>query len=62
MPIRFDGMTEEKAKDKFLQQIEKDKQKEDYAKIHNYNFVVIKYDVEDIEDELIKIINKYSLT
>lgn len=62
MPIRFDGMTEEKAKTKFLQQIEKDKQKEEYAKSNNYNFVVIKYDVENIEDELVKIIKEYSLT
>ena len=62
MPIRFDGMTEDKAKAKFLQQIEKDKQKEDYAKSNNYNFVVIKYDVESIEDELVKIIKEYSLT
>ena len=62
MPVRFDGMTEEKAKDKFIQQIEKDKQKEEYAKSHNYNFVIIKYDVESIEDELVKIIKEYSLT
>jgi hypothetical protein len=53
MPIRFNGITQEKAETNFIKQVKRDEEVKKYCEDNNIKLIVIKYDMKQSEIEKI---------
>lgn len=53
-PVRFGGITEEEARQRFIEQVRRDRLKQQIAEKHGWKYVVIKYDDDLSPDKIIE--------